>query len=134
MSTNSLIPGLGFHHAAVQTADYDGTKRFYTEVLGCRLTSEWGLGERRLCLLDLGDGGCIELISGEAPAEPVQQYPMIHLALRVDNVDAAIERVRAAGMTVTMEPQNADINGHGIRIAFFLGPNGELLEFFQDKM
>ncbi|NLC58869.1 MAG: VOC family protein [Armatimonadetes bacterium] len=133
MSTNAVIEGLGFHHAALQTTDYEGTKRFYTEVLGCRLAREWGSGDRRLCLLDLGDGGCIEVIgAAEAPTEPVQQFPMIHLALRVADVDAAIARVRAAGRTVTLEPRDADLGGKSVRIAFFLGPCGELLEFFQE--
>ena len=130
MSTNAVIEGLGFHHAALQTTDYEGTKRFYTEVLGCRLAREWGSGDRRLCLLDLGDGGCIEVIgAAEAPTEPVQQFPMIHLALRVADVDAAIARVPPADGHP--EP-DADLGGKSVRIAFFLGPCGELLEFFQE--
>lgn len=131
MSTNSLIAGCGFHHAAIQTTDYEGTKRFYTEVLGCRLAHEWASGERRLCLLDLGDGGHIEVISAAEAPSAAQQYPIIHLALRADDVDAAIARVRAAGRPVTMEPKDVMLGDKPARVAFFQGPNGEVLEFFR---
>ncbi|MBI3946102.1 MAG: VOC family protein [Armatimonadetes bacterium] len=135
MSSNPVVKGLGFHHAAIQTTDYEATRRFYTEVLGCRLAREWSAGERRLCLLDLGDGGYIEVIGSPAPAGPetVKQAPMIHLALRCADVDAAIARVRAAGRPVTIEPKDALLGDLAVRLAFFQGPSGEILELFCEK-
>jgi len=136
MSTNQKIKGLGVHHIALQTNDYQATVAFYTDVLGCTLTHAWTSGERQLGLLDLGDGNYVEVI-GQPPGTPApdhaQQFPMIHLALRVDSVDEAIEVVREAGYPVTMEPQDFDLGGMAVRIAFFQGPNREVLEFFETK-
>ncbi|HEX3000656.1 MAG TPA: VOC family protein [Armatimonadota bacterium] len=134
MSTEPVVTG--FHHAAVQTTDYEGTKRFYMDVLGCRMANEWEGGDRHLCLLDLGDGGCIEVIGvpeAQRPTEATAQYPMIHLALRTNDVDAAIARVRAAGCEVTIEPKDAVLGEMTVRLAFFVGPNGEILELFHPK-
>ncbi|MDH7571819.1 MAG: VOC family protein [Armatimonadota bacterium] len=135
MSANRVVKGLGFHHAAVQTHRYEETKRFYTEVLGCRLRLEWEMGERKLALLDLGDGGHIEVIGVPASPNdaPAKQAPMIHLALRVEDVDAAVARVRAAGCPVTVEPKDVTLGSLPVRVAFFQGVNGEVLEFFQEK-
>lgn len=134
MKTNAKIRGCGVHHVALQTADYAGTVAFYTEVLGCSLVHAWKSGDRELCLLDLGDGSHIEVI-GVPPDTPVpdnaQQFPMLHLALRVDSVDEAIQLVRQAGCPVTLEPTDFDLGGMRIRIAFFQGPNREVLEFFE---
>lgn len=133
-SINTVMPGLGFHHVAVQTGDYEGTVRFYTTVLGCREVHAWESGERKLCLLDLGDGGHIEVIyTPSAPPASTQGPPMIHAALCVDDVDAAIERVRSAGCTVTIEPKTVDLGSLPVRLAFFEGPNGEVLEFFRPQ-
>ena len=130
-SVNTRMPGLGFHHIAVQTADYEGTVYFYVEVMGCREVHAWESGERKLCLLDLGDGGHVEVIySPSAPPPTPQGHPMIHAALSVDDVDAAIERVRQVGCEITVEPKTIDLGGMQVRLAFFHGPNGELLEFF----
>ena len=60
----------------------------------------------------------------------------MHLALSTDNCDEALERVRAAGMEITIEPNDVVINSNPpmpIRIAFFKGPDGEIIELFQIK-
>jgi glyoxylase I family protein len=131
-SINTVLPGLGFHHIAVQTRDYEGTVRFYQEVLGCRLVHAWEADIRKLCLLDLGDGGHIEVIGTPAAPEPAPQGPpMIHATFCVDDVDAAIQRVRQAGCPITVEPKTVDLGGMRVRLGFFQGPNGEILEFFR---
>jgi len=70
---------------------------------------------------------------GTSAPENAQQFPMIHLALRVASVDEAIHPVRAAGYPVTLEPKDFDLGGLKVRIAFFQGPNQEVLEFFETK-
>lgn len=136
MSSNPVISGCGFHHVAVQTTDYEGTKRFYQETLGFRLVHEWAMDVRQLCLLDVGDGGCIEVVGVPAAAvadEPGKQAPMLHLALRCDDVDAAIARARAAGCEVTVAPKDVLLGDMPARVGFFRGPNGELIEFFHAR-
>jgi len=61
-----------------------------------------------------------------------------HVALRTNDTDAALERARAAGCEVWVEPKtllNLGNSGADVRLAFFKGPDGELIEFFQsDKL
>jgi len=136
-TTNTVLSNAGFHHLAFRARDYDRSLAFYTEGLGFRLAHSWGEGEKRIALLDIGDGNFLELFasapgqepytSGDAPAPGA----FFHLALRTSDVDKDIETVRALGCPITIEPKSVPVNGKTIRVGFFLGPDGETLEFFQ---
>lgn len=123
----------GFHHVAIRAKDFDATVKFYTEVLGFTEALAWGEGDGRAIMLDTGDGNCFEIFAGGTDA-PKPEGALLHIALRTDHCDAAIERVKAVGMEVTMEPTDIDIPSTPhtpVRIAFFKGPDGEIVEFFQ---
>ena len=125
MAGNTVVAGCGFHHVAIQTTDYETTKRFYTEVLGFRPANEWKMDVRQLCLLDMGDGGYVEVVGIPASMVPegdIKQFPMVHLALRVADVDAAVDRVRAAGRAIPSSRRMS--SGHDARRIAFQGPNG----------
>ena len=138
-TTNPILRGCGFHHVALRARDYERSLAFYTEGLGFRLAHTWGEGAGRIALLDMGDGNYIELFASKPSQVPDESseapppWPFFHVALRSDDVDADIERVRALGMKVTVEPKSVDVGNPPItiRIAFFLGPDGEVLELFQ---
>jgi glyoxylase I family protein len=137
-TTNPLISGCGFHHVAIRVADFDATVQFYTVALGFRMAVAWGEGDRRACMLNTGDGNYLEVFAGakHAPGESVPEGAIIHFALRTDDCDAALERARAAGAQVTMEPKDLAVFGDPpipIRIAFFKGPGGEIVELFQNE-
>ena len=55
-----------------------------------------------------------------------------HIAIEVDDVDAAVADIKAAGIDTfrTPEPNSMPIFG-GIRNIFLFGPDGELLELLQ---
>ncbi|HOJ20318.1 MAG TPA: VOC family protein [Armatimonadota bacterium] len=136
MAGNTVVAGCGFHHVAIQTTDYEATKQFYTQVLGFRPANEWTMDVRQLCLLDMGDGGYVEVVGipeSMVPEGNIKQFPMVHLAIRVADVDAAVDRVRAAGRPITIEPKDVLLGTVPARIAFFQGPNGEVIELFQEK-
>ncbi|HEV2125394.1 MAG TPA: VOC family protein [Chloroflexota bacterium] len=133
--TNDTLSGGGFHHVAVRVHDFDAAVRFYTEVLGFREKITWGEGDGRAVMLDTGDGNYLEVFAG-GPVEPKPDGPIFHFALRTTNVDAVIERVRAAGAKVTVEPKDVVIPSSPqptpVRLAFCQGPAGEQIEFFQN--
>lgn len=137
-STNQTLNGAGFHHIALRARDYDRSLKFYTEVLGFRVAHHWGEDEKRIALLDIGDGNYVELFAsapGQRPAEGADvpaPWPYFHLAIRSTNVDADIEHVRAAGCSITVEPKSVPVGDppKTIRVGFFLGLDGEVLEFF----
>lgn len=138
-STNRILSGAGFHHIALRAREFGRSLVFYTDGLGFTLAHQWGEGAGRIALLDIGDGNYVELFAsqpgqipdtdGEAPVP----WPYFHLALRSENVDADIARVRALGCPITIEPKSVQVNGKTIRVGFFLGPDGEVLEFFQHQ-
>ena len=131
--TNKTLGGGGIHHVAVRVKDFDRSHRFYTEALGFKERLIWGEGRKRCCLLDTGDGNYLELQGGD---EPPPGGAILHIAIRTDDCDAAIERVRKAGAEITVEPKSVDIQGKpgpvSVRIGFFKGPDGEMIEFFQN--
>ncbi len=93
----------------------------------------WGDAQYPCAMISTGDNSCIEVLpvlEGEAlPAEG----KFAHLALATDDVDACIERVRAAGYPVTIEPKDVTLADLSARIAFCTGACGETVEFFCEK-
>lgn len=124
----------GFHHIAIKVKDFDASLKFYTKTLGFPVSMTWGEGNSRAAMIDTGNGNCIEVFAG-GPPEAKPEGIWMHLALRCTDTKSAIEKARAAGFQVTMEVADITIDAKPakcpIRIAFFKGPDGELIEFFQ---
>jgi glyoxylase I family protein len=119
----------------MRVKDFDASVRFYTATLGFREKISWGEGAKRAIMLDTGDGNYLELFAGGADA-PKPEGAILHFALRTDDCDAALARARAAGAEVTMEPKSVEIPSTpptAVRIAFCRGPDGEIIEFFQNR-
>ena len=133
-TTNQKIAGLGTHHIAVQTQDYEASLAFYTDVMGMAQTAEFSAGGRRICLLDIGDGSHLELfepVPGTSPSGDADGNVVFHFALATSDIEAGLERVRAAGMEITVELKTVDLGPLNVSLAFFKGPGGEVVEFFQ---
>ncbi len=132
---NKKIPGCGTHHVAIQSRDWNASLQLYRDVLGMHIVAEFGPEERRIMLLDTGDGSHIELFQPTDetpdPGGPVPNDPVTHLALATTDTRAATEHVRSHGYEVTVEPKDVNLGGLDVTIAFFKGPSGEVVEFFQ---
>ncbi len=137
MGKNTTIGGGGFHHVAIRAYDFDASVRFYTEALGFTKKITWGEGPKRAIMLDAGDGNYLEIFAN-GKNEPKPEGAIIHFALRTDNCNAAIERARAAGAQITVEPKDVNIPSEPhhtpVRIGFCKGPDGEIIEFFQNAL
>jgi len=132
---NQKIKGCGFHHVFMKVRDLDKSIKFYTEGLGFVEKFSWGEAPNRMVLLDTGDGNYFEISQGD-PNQTHEDGAFQHIALRTDDCDAAIEAARAAGAEVTIEPRDVTLDAGvtlQLRIAFFKGPDGEVIEFFQDE-
>ncbi len=135
MGNNKVLGGGGFHHIAMKVKDFDKTVQFYRDVLGMTPFKQWGQDDSRAVMLDSGDGSCLEIFAGGS-GEPKPEGAFMHLAFNCADVKTVIERVRQAGMTVTMETKDLEIPSsppYPVRIAFFKGPEGELVELFQTR-
>lgn len=133
-SKNEAIAGLGTHHIAIQTTDYEASVAFYTEVMGMSEVVGFETGGRRAVILDIGDGSHIELfepIPGTQPSKDATGNVVFHFALQTTEIEAALEKVRAAGMEITVELRTAQLGDLSVSLAFFKGPGGEVVELFQ---
>ncbi len=133
--TNKKIKGCGFHHLSMRVRDLDASIKFYTQALGFTQRYTWGEPPKKIALLDTGDGNYFEISQGD-PEKPHAEGEFHHIALRTHDCATALETARAAGAKVTMETRDITLPTEPptpIRIAFFKGPDGELIELFQDQ-
>lgn len=125
----------GLAHIALYTKDMETSLSFY-QTLGGIVTDQADVkkpnGTNHIKIVQM-PGFFLEII------EPHDGSPVIaegglfpHIAIEVDDVDAAAAELRAAGINTfrTPEPNSMPIFG-GIRNIFFYGPDGELLELLQ---
>jgi glyoxylase I family protein len=123
----------GFHHVAIICSDYPRSKQFYTEILGFNVIAE-NYREARdsfKCDLALADGSQIELFSfPSAPTRPSrpEAQGLRHLAFKVDDLDAAIQKLTDKG--VECEPIRVD-EYTDKRFTFFQDPDGLPLELYE---
>lgn len=123
----------GFHHVAIICSDYPRSKQFYTEILGFSVIAE-NYREARdsyKCDLALADGSQIELFSfPSAPTRPSrpEAQGLRHLAFKVDDLDAAIQKLTDKG--VECEPIRVDEYTEK-RFTFFQDPDGLPLELYE---
>lgn len=134
--TNPVLNAAGIHHVALRTAHFDRSVAFYTDTLGCAPKMQWGDPGSRAVMLDVGDGNYVEVFERGEPDAVDSEARILHFCLRCTNIEAVIERVRAAGCEITVEPKTVPIQNRvpggkadiTLNLAFFKGPDGEIVE------
>ena len=124
---------LGVHHVAVICSDYERSKRFYVDVLGCRVIAENYREARQSYKLDLGlpDGTQIELFSfPNPPSRPSRPEAcgLRHLAFDVDDVDEWKARLESQGIEVE-DIRRDEFTGR--RFVFFADPDDLPIELYE---
>lgn len=145
---------LGFNHTSFTVAGLDRPIAFFRDLLGFELKSRGPRGSElieRLTGIEgaaltiaflSGPGHTIELIEYTAPAErgsflpPMCDAGASHIALNVDDLDAAVEGSRSYGFSPLGEVITVDGGpNRGRRVVYLRSPDGitvEFLEFKQD--
>ena len=121
------------HHIAIICSNYEVSKKFYTEVLGCTIVKETYRADRDSYKLDLAinDNYIIELFSfPNPPARPSQPEScgLRHLAFSVKDIEVSIAALASKG--VTCEPIRIDTLTNK-RFTFFADPDGLPLELYE---
>jgi catechol 2,3-dioxygenase-like lactoylglutathione lyase family enzyme len=132
----------GIHHVAANVHDFVRSLQFYTGVLGFTVKVRWTLGDGSdAAMLDTGDGNYLELFG--RPNHPAinREGSFIHLALRTDDVDAMLAKAVDHGCEVTVPTKDVTIPNEApgepevpVRLAFFKGPDGEVIELFKNDV
>ena len=133
---------------ALHVSDLARSRRFYTEALGFREVSHLLVEGRSPSAVELGlealrtegvfierDGMRLQLqhqALPEAVALPPirRQMGLSHFGIRVDDLDAAIERVERFGGTAPLENRHVN-EQYGSRVARVLDPDGVRMELLE---
>lgn len=140
----------GIDHTAISTPDIQKAIDFYCGVLGFELlmNAGWPRGVEvldrltglrdsasKVAMIRLGDSK-IELFEYESPRpktqdpdRPVNDHGIAHISLRVSDLDAEYERLRAAGVRFHSEPIDLGLD----RGVYGRDPFGNVLELLEAK-
>lgn len=147
------LPGLrGTDHIGFTVADLDAADDFFVRVLGCDrvyslgpfahphddwMTDHLGVSPRtvmkRLTFYRCGNGSNFEVFEyaaadGQLPQPRNSDIGGHHLAFYVDDLDAALDYLRAEGITIMGEPTFSGNASLGQRWVYFLSPWGMQFE------
>jgi len=126
-------------HVAVAVEDLDKAAKAYVEGLGLTLggvEKVEGQGAR-VGFFDMG-GPRIELVEPLGPDTPLGKFlkkrgpGLHHIALKVDDIEAALERLAAAGVRLIDERPREGAGGKKVAFVHPKAMGGLLLELVQD--
>jgi glyoxylase I family protein len=123
------------HHVAIICSDYQRSRHFYVNVLGCQILAETFRAERNSYKLDLRIGvqDQIELFSFPDPPARVSRPEacgLRHLSFLVEDLDRTVMELRSHQIAV--EPIRVD-ELTGQRFTFCRDPDQLPLEFYEAK-
>lgn len=119
---------IGTHHVGISTPDLDRLLEFYVDVLGLR--PDGGFPDQNIAFVDAGTT-LVELVGETAGNTDCRKSGWNHLALEVQDVDAAFAKLSARGIAFDVSPEDFPPNDPKFRIAFLHDPDGNQIELIQ---
>ena len=108
-------------HIAIAVSSLKASIDFMQDTFGLPLECEEQLGQTRLAMLPVGET-YVELLEGQGPESGVTRWidekgpGLFHICFEVENIDSALDELRAKGIKLRDEQPRT---GHGgARIAF----------------
>jgi lactoylglutathione lyase len=116
----------------LNVSDLDRSISFYTSNLHLNLTSRREIKQNNAEIAFLKDeaGNAIELTHWR-DKRITEGDNFDHIAFEVEDVPAAVEKLRKNGVTIAMEPYS--LQGSTSKIAFVKDPDGNWLELIQPQ-
>lgn len=126
------------HHIAIAVHDLEAALAFYRDGLGLEVTQRREVPEEgvEIAFLPAGEGE-IELLRPLGPETSVARFlekrgeGLHHICLRVDDITAAMERLRVAGATLLSEEPRVGADGTRYVFVHPKSAHGVLLELYE---
>jgi methylmalonyl-CoA/ethylmalonyl-CoA epimerase len=127
------------HHVAIVVPSIDEARKLYVDVLGLIAGEPEHVADQKVdVLVCMAGTQRIELVQPSSPDSPVSGFiakrggGLHHLAWRVDDLEAALAKLKAAGVRLIDEAPRP--GAHGCRIAFIhpKSTGGVLSELVED--
>ncbi|MBV8898478.1 MAG: VOC family protein [Acidobacteriaceae bacterium] len=115
----------GIEHFAIASPNPKRLADWYVATLDFEISYEYAGNY----FVEAKNGALVEIIpaEGEAPATQIRTPGMRHIAISVDDFDAAYNQLRQQGVTLEGEPYSSGDN----RLAFFRDVDGNLLHLIR---
>ncbi|MDX1304610.1 lactoylglutathione lyase [Photobacterium sp.] len=123
-----------FLHTMIRVTNLEQSIEFYTKVLGMSILDQTENTEYRYSLVFVGyedqpEGTTIELTYNWDTNQYDMGNAFGHLALGVEDIYAACDKIKTLGGNVTREP--GPVKGGTTHIAFITDPDGYQIELIQ---
>lgn len=125
-------------HIGIAVKSLSEAVKIYEHAVGLKLAGYDEVDEQgvRVAMLDIGESR-IELLEPTRPDSPVEKFMarrgegIHHIAVRVDNIEQALERLKAAGIRLIDEKPKR--GAHNTRVAFIhpASTHGVLMELVE---
>ena len=124
----------GFHHIGLFVKDVEKSLAFYRDGLGGKVTFQFPMDDSGLTiyLVDFGGGAVVELIP-KGYDQPEENARFGHICFTTDDCQAAHQLALKAGAAERSAPNDIMLGTMSVRNSFVLGPDDEIVEFFQVK-
>ncbi len=110
-------------YATMIVNDMDESIKFYREVMGFEIDSQYDLGPAGTITLMKGEGETmVELIKN-----PVDETGLFSVGMDVEDINATVKELKSKGAKITIEPMQITV---GI-LAFLEDPNGVRIALIQ---
>ena len=131
---------LKIDHIGIAVKDMEAAKKFYTEILGMPVQGEEVVEQQKVkvCFIPSGDSE-IELLESTSPDGPIAKFiekngeGVQHIALRVDNIEAALANLKAKGIRLIDEEPRYGAGAASIAFVHPKATGGILLELSERK-
>lgn len=123
----------GVNHIGIAVESLAKSLPFYTEKLELAVVEEMEIpGRVKIVMLGLGDA-CLELLEYAAPLEEKrnagQVAGILHFAVDVDDIAAAMEKLKGEGVEfIDAAPRTIP---NGAKVAFFKAPDNVMVELIE---
>ena len=118
-------------HTCLNVTDMDRSIEFYSKQMGLKFVNRREIKQNNAEIAFLTDeaGGAIELTHWRDKKSLAEGDNFDHIAFEVQDVEGTVDKLRAQGVTIAMEPYS--IQGSSNKLAFVKDLDGNWLELIQ---